>query len=152
MNKAKNPEDIPRLFVENWNDRRADLLAELFEEDADFVNVVGLWWENRADIYKAHNYGLKVIFNNSTLKAGKTKIKMLSENIAVINTRFQLSGQSTKKGIAGDRLNIITFVVRKKGEHWLCVSAQNTDIILGAETYIRTETGELKPIDYRKME
>src|SRR5690606_12944242 len=46
-NTAESPEDVPRLFVENWNDRRADLLAELFEEDADFINVVGLWWENR---------------------------------------------------------------------------------------------------------
>ncbi|HNA92871.1 MAG TPA: hypothetical protein PKZ71_11515 [Chitinophagaceae bacterium] len=44
MNNAQSPEDIPKLFVENWNQRRPDLMAELFEDDADFINVVGLWW------------------------------------------------------------------------------------------------------------
>ena len=54
MNNAQSPEDIPKLFVENWNQRRPDLMAALFEEDADFINVVGLWWNNRNDILKAH--------------------------------------------------------------------------------------------------
>ncbi|HRV51818.1 MAG: hypothetical protein M9940_00295 [Bacteroidetes bacterium] len=59
MNTAQSPEDIPQMFVENWNKRRPDLMAEVFEEDADFINVVGLWWNNRADILKAHDYGLE---------------------------------------------------------------------------------------------
>lgn len=36
-NKAIQPENILRLFVDNWNNRRADLLAELFEEHEDFI-------------------------------------------------------------------------------------------------------------------
>jgi len=59
VNTAQSPEDIPQMFVENWNKRRPDLMAEVFEEDADFINVVGLWWNNRADILKAHDYGLE---------------------------------------------------------------------------------------------
>ena len=82
MNTAARPEDVPRLFVEFWNQRRVDLMAALFDEDADFVNVVGLWWENRQDIFKAHDYGLKVIFKDSTLKVGRVKLKMLAEDVA----------------------------------------------------------------------
>jgi len=76
------------MFVENWNKRRPDLMAEVFEEDADFINVVGLWWNNRADILKAHDYGLKVIFQNSTLQIIRMKTKMLSENSAADRTNY----------------------------------------------------------------
>ncbi len=150
MNQIQQPEDMPRLFVANWNNRRADLLAELFEANADFINVVGLWWENRPAIFKAHAYGLQVIFPNSTLQAGRIKVNQLSEDAAIVHARMQLTGQTAPEGQAGTRHTIFTFVLRRNGTYWLCVSAQNTDIVPGAETYIRTEGGTLRPADYRK--
>jgi len=75
VNKAKSPEDIPKLFVRAWNERSADGIAQL---------------------------------------------------------------------------NLFLFVVYKHGEHWLCVSAQNTDIVAGAETHIRRDDGTLVAVDYRK--
>lgn len=152
MNQLKTPEDIPKSFVENWNKRRPDLMAALFEEDADFINVVGLWWTNRKDIFKAHDYGLKVIFKDSTLEIIKLKTKMLSGESAVVHAKMKLTGQSsTGNDKAGERRTVFTFIVRKKEEgFWWIVSAQNTDIVGGAETFIRTEEGELKPADYRK--
>jgi len=152
MNKAELPEDIPRLFVENWNNRRADLLAELFEEEADFVNVVGLWWEDRRSIFKAHDYGLKVIFKDSTLRSGRIKTKLLADDVAVLHVRMILAGQTPIEKDAGIRQTVFTFVVRKREGFWLCASAQNTDIVAGAETYIRSESGDLRPADYRKKE
>jgi len=150
MDNAAAPEDIPRIFTEAWNARRADRLAALFEEDADFINVVGIWWENRADIEKAHDYGLKVIFNESTLKVGRIKVKPLGNDHAVVHARMRLTGQTPKDGAAGLRHNLFLFVLRKHGNHWLCVSAQNTDIVPGAETHIHNEKGELVAADYRK--
>ncbi len=47
---VKSPEDIPIRFAEAWNERNAENIAELFDEDTDFVNVVGIWWNNRDDI------------------------------------------------------------------------------------------------------
>ena len=150
MNTAERPEDVPRLFVEFWNQRRVDLMAALFDEDADFVNVVGLWWENRADIFKAHDYGLKVIFRDSTLKVGRVKLKMLAEDVAVVHARMTLSGQTDLGDKAHTRRTIFSFTVRRSGDAWYCASAQNTDIVIGAETLIRTASGELRPADYRK--
>ena len=64
---ATRPEQIPSLFAEAWNRRDPDALASLFEDDAEFVNVTGLWWHDRASIRKAHAYGLERIFNESKL-------------------------------------------------------------------------------------
>jgi uncharacterized protein (TIGR02246 family) len=35
------PEDIAAAFAAAWNVRDADAIAALFEDDAEFVNVVG---------------------------------------------------------------------------------------------------------------
>lgn len=50
------PESVPIILVEAWNDRDPDRLASVFEEDAEFVNVTGLWWHDRESIRKAHAY------------------------------------------------------------------------------------------------
>src|SRR5690606_10485176 len=65
---VKTPEDLPRLFAEAWNRRDPDALASLFELDAEFVNVTGIWWHDRDAIRKAHAYGLSRIFPESTLR------------------------------------------------------------------------------------
>lgn len=150
MEAALLPEDIPRLFCLAWNAKRATDLAKLFTEDADFVNVVGIWWENRTDIFKAHDYGLRVIFNDSTLSVGRIKVKQLGDEIAVVHARMRLSAQTPVGGVAGLRQTLFIFVVQKKGNIWQCVSAQNTDIVAGAETHIRDEQGHLTPVNYKK--
>lgn len=151
MKVALTPDEIPLRFKEAWNARNAEWIAQLFEDEADFVNVVGIWWEKKDDIREAHDYGLKVIFHQSTLKLGKVKVKMLAEDIAVIHARMRLSGQTLKGSPTGIRQNLFLFVVRKSGDRWICVSAQNTDIVAGAETNMRDEQGNLVPIDYRKV-
>lgn len=67
-----------------------------------------------------------------------------------VHVRMRLSGRSDLDGKAGTRRTVFSFVVRKSEAGWLCVSARNTDIVSGAETYIRTESGELVPADHRK--
>ncbi|MEK6481124.1 SgcJ/EcaC family oxidoreductase [Catalinimonas sp. 4WD22] len=150
--KADSPESIPQIFVEAWNQRDAVKLASIFDEDAEFINVTGLWWHNRKDIEKAHDYGLRTIFNESALKLIQTKVRYLTEGIAVVQAKMRLSGQTPTDKVSdpGVRRNIFTFVLHRSGEQWSVASAQNTDIIPNMETHVRDEEGQLKPVDYRK--
>ncbi|WPP49866.1 YybH family protein [Catalinimonas niigatensis] len=150
--EADSPERIPKIFVEAWNQRDAAKLASLFDEDAEFINVTGLWWHNRAAIEKAHDYGLRAIFKQSRLKLVQTKVKFLSEKIAVVQAKMKLSGQTPTDEVKnpGTRRNIFTFIVHQSGGKWTCASAQNTDIVPNMETHVRDEKGQLKAVDYRK--
>lgn len=150
--KATEPEDIPALFVEAWMKREANMLASLFAEDAEFVNVVGLWWHNRDDIREAHAYGFEKIFGESDLVLRETKVKYLDENAAVVHARMRLKNQTAKGDVKTPSLrqNIFSFVVQKRGDNWICVSAHNTDIVPGAETNIIDEEGNFKSVSYRK--
>ncbi|QBQ41252.1 SgcJ/EcaC family oxidoreductase [Sphingobacterium psychroaquaticum] len=151
IENAVVPADVPRLFAAAWNERRADKIADLFVPDADFINVVGIWWENKVDIQKAHEYGLTAIFGESHLTLGKVKVKMLSSEIAVVHARFRLAGQRGHGQSAGLRQNLFLFVIQRLQDRWLAVSAQNTDIVIGAETNIRRADGTLVPTDYRPL-
>lgn len=146
------PENIPALFVDAWNRRDPAALAALFEADADFVNVVGIWWEDREAIRQAHAYGLTRIFQQSTLRLGRVKLRQLSDDIAVVHARMSLSGQTAADGVPvpGVRHNLFSFVAHRTAQGWRCVSAHNTDIVPGMETRLVDADGQLRPVDYRR--
>lgn len=146
------PESIPAIFVEAWNRRDPETLASLFDEDAEFVNVVGLWWHDRASIRRAHAYGLERIFNHSMLRLGTVRVKWLADEIAVVHARMILSGQTPAAGVTnpGTRTSIFSFVVHRNSEGWSCASAQNTDIVPGMETNIVDDEGGFWSVDYRE--
>ncbi len=146
----EKPEDIPRLFAEAWNARDAHALASLFVEDADFVNVVGLWWDNRDDIERAHRYGLKTFFRKTEIAARRVKVRLVSDDLAIIHTRWKLEGQLDKQGRRLDaRFAIMVFVAQRKHCGWAVLAAQNTDIVPGAETNVVSD-GEMRAVDYLK--
>ncbi|HSJ15639.1 MAG TPA: SgcJ/EcaC family oxidoreductase [Longimicrobiales bacterium] len=145
------PESVPTVFAEAWNRRDPDTLAALFDEDAEFVNVTGLWWHDRETIRKAHAYGLTRIFGESTLGVAEVRVKQLAPEIAVVHARMTLTGQSPAGdvGAPGPRRNIFSFVVHRTRDGWRCASAHNTDVVPGAETNIMDEAGRLRGVSYR---
>ena len=147
---ASRPEEIPSMFTEAWNRRDPDSLASLFEDDAEFVNVTGLWWHDRESIRKAHAYGLERIFNASTLSIDETRVKQLSHDVAVVHARMTLSGQTPigKVKRPGSRTNVFSFVARRVGDVWLCASAHNTDVVPNMETNIVDDEGSFRAANY----
>ncbi len=144
-----HPEDMPHAFARAWMARDAPALAALFAPDADFVNVVGLWWESAADIQTAHAYGLDTFFRDSSLRIGRVKCRHIGGAAAVVHARLTLTGQIGKNGdTAAPRRTILTTVLERRAEGWIALAAQNTDIIPGAETFEATGS-TLTPRDYR---
>lgn len=148
---AREPGQIPHLFAEAWNAYDALSLANLFDAEAEFVNVVGLWWHDREAIFKAHDYGLKKIFDQSTLRVRQVKVNLITPEVALVHARMQLSGQTPQGSVKvpGRRQNIFSFVAKKEPDGWVILSAHNTDIVPGKETHIVDEQGELQTADYR---
>lgn len=128
-----SPADIPALFARAWNARDPDALASLFDEDAEFVNVTGLCWHDRESIRKAHASRLERV-DGSTLAPGETKVKLLSPEVAVVHARMTRSGEAPAVTGTGPRTTIVSFVVHRAGDRWLCASAHNTDLMPDQET------------------
>jgi len=150
-NPLPDPEKMPEAFVAAWMDRDAEQLAGYFTEDADFVNVVGLWWHDREAIWKAHDYGLRVIFPESHLTVRQVRSRYIGQEVAIIQARFRLSGQAArhKQEEPGIRFTVFTFVMQQFQKGWLCVTAHNTDQQAGKETNMVDPEGHIRPVDYR---
>ena len=148
--RAGTPDVIPRLFVEAWNRRDPDALASLFDLDAEFVNVTGLWWHDRTSIRKAHAYGLERIFNESALAIDDVRVRRLSDDIALVHAKMTLTGQSAVASIAhpGARTTIFSFIVHREAEQWTCASAHNTDVIPNMETNVVGDDGTFRAANY----
>lgn len=146
-----HPDELPKRWVQAWNERNAEVLANLFVEDAEFVNVVGLWWHDRHAIWKAHDYGLKVIFKDSFLELRKVSTRMITDRVALVHARMKLSGQTAFGDVRepSDRKNLFSFILEKRAKGWVCISAHNTDIIPGKETNLINKSGVAKAVDYR---
>jgi uncharacterized protein (TIGR02246 family) len=138
-----SPEDIPVLFARAWNDRNPDALACLFDEDAEFVNATGVCWHDRESIRKAHADGRERAFNNSTLAAGETKVKLLSPRVAVVHAQMTLAGEEPAGTVtqSGPRSTIVSFVLHRSGDRWLCASAHKTDVLPSTDTNVIAEAG-----------
>ena len=146
------PESLAHAFAEAWTAGDARAITALFEPDAEFVNVVGLWWHSRDEIERAHAYGLARLFPGSTLRVTATRTKTLAEDVAVVHARMRLTGQAPIAGVEapGVRTTVFSFVVRRDAAGaWRCASAHNTDVVAGMETHVRDEAGVLRPADGR---
>ena len=148
----ETPEAVVRGWEDAWNRADADALADLFAEDAEFVNVVGLWWHDRANIRGAHAFGFARIFPGSRITMDEPRVRLLGTDAAVVQSRWHLVGQVTPDGEpAGDRDGILTFVLERRLGGWITVAAQNTDIEPGAQTHLNEPTGS-SGVHYRKRE
>ncbi len=142
------PEDFPKAFTDAWHTRDGRLIAALFSEDADFVNVTGIWWRSREAIAKAHDTALKSFFSETRLNPGTVRTRTLGTGHAIVHCRFHLTGQRAPDGSTAEaRTTLLVFVLERTPDGWQAVCAQNTDVVPGAETYVNT--GTLSPVDYR---
>ena len=148
MTGVAEPEAFPTAFRDAWMARDGAAIGALFAEDADFVNVVGIWWEDRAAIARAHGYALGSFFADTRLSLGRIKVRRMGD-VAVVHARVRLTGQRAPDGTeAGARTAILTFVLERCDGGWVGVAAQNTDVVPGAETLVAGAEG-LSPGDYR---
>ena len=144
------PDDMPGAFAAAWMARDAAALARLFAPDADFVNVTGLHWRDRAAIERAHAYALGSFFAGTTLSVRRTSLRALGPDAAVVHARMRLTGQTGPDGTpSGPRMTEVVFVLARSETRWHCVAAQNTEVVPGAETFEATTDG-LTPRDYRQ--
>ena len=142
-------EAVARAFFDRWNAGDADGLAALFAEDADFVNVVGLWWRTRRAIRKAHAYGFERIFRGAELSITDLKVRVLSPDVHIVHTVSTLTGQTGPDGKpAGPRIAVISMVAERRDTGFVIVSAHNTDRIEGADTQVAEAAG-LRAASYR---
>lgn len=121
---------VGAALVDDWNRHDMKSFASLFTEDAQFVNVIGLWWHSRAEIQKAHEALHATRMRMSHLVASESVVHLLSPEVAVLLQQWQLTGDTGIDGVTLPmRRGVMSLVTVKAGGQWHIASAQNTDIV-----------------------
>jgi uncharacterized protein (TIGR02246 family) len=132
MTQEKNVTRVIESFAESWNRHDMNAFAELFAKDAEFVNVVGLWWKGREEIKAAHEFTHRTLFKNSRLTVAEVFTRFPVPKIAIARCRWNLEGHVTPDGAPlPERNGILLNVLLKNNNRWLIIDSQNTDIIQG---------------------
>jgi uncharacterized protein (TIGR02246 family) len=123
---------VVRSFAECWNRHDMDAFARLFAPDAEFVNVVGLWWKGRDEIKHAHELTHAAMFKDSRLTFGDVAVRFPASDFAIARTRWRLEGHVSPTGeVLPRRDGILVNVLARDGDIWSIIDSQNTDIIEG---------------------
>lgn len=119
-------------FADAWNRHDMEALAGLFATDAEFVNVVGLWWKGREEIRRAHEVTHAGMFKNSRLTILDTSVRFPLPRLAIARSHWRLEGHVGPEGQAlPPRTGILLNVLAMDGKMWAIIDSQNTDIMEG---------------------
>nr|WP_282447879.1 SgcJ/EcaC family oxidoreductase [Micrococcus sp. JXJ CY 30] len=100
--RPAGPAAVAEAFAAAWNAADADALADLFAEDADFVNVVGVWWTRRRQIRVNHALGFRWMFAASRLVLGQVRVRELGD-VAVVHAPWTMTGADRARRRRGRR-------------------------------------------------
>jgi uncharacterized protein (TIGR02246 family) len=133
--EAAAVQGVAAAFVDDWNRHDMKSFAGLFAGDAQFVNVIGLWWHGRAEIQAQHEALHATRMRLSHLVATETVVHVLRSDVAVVYMRWQLTGDTGIDGVTlPARRGVMSLVTVEEGGNWRIVSAQNTDMISAQNT------------------
>ena len=123
----RSAEEFPRRFAALWAARDAAGIAELTDENAEFLSLTGGWAEGRQAIEALLRDELAGSFSRSRLVTGKTRLRPLGPGASVLHQRFVLSGLVDADGRDLGRLAaMLTAVLTARNNGWQAVSLQFT--------------------------
>src|SRR5271167_2178398 len=123
-----------------WNGGDGAGFAEAFAEEADFIHILGGYYNGRAAIEAGHRMIFGTIYKGSTVRYSVEKIRFVRPDVAVVSVRQYL--QFYEDGAARELQARPLLVLEKKDGLWQIVTLQNTRITeAGAPPKGRSDAG-----------
>ena len=135
---TKNQEAVQAVvaaFDKAMNDKDATALSNVFHEDGDFVNVIGMTAHGRKAIEQFHRPlfegdGTKGIpsFKNAVFKVTETRIRFIRPDVASVDVIWTQSGSTLDGKDRGLRRGLMNWVATKEGNKWGVAVMHNMDL------------------------
>jgi uncharacterized protein (TIGR02246 family) len=142
---ASDQEEIRAVvmgFFKAWNRHDMKAFAELFSDDADWINIVGMHWRGKKAVVKAHEVFHRTIFRNTDMTPTGVGIRVVTSEVAIAVVTLK-AGEFTApdgKQMAGtqDRLSVI--LVKGEGG-WRITHGHNTVVDPSAQPFDPVNSG-----------
>lgn len=112
-----------------WNSHNMKALDEVFREDAEFINVVGMHWRGRPAIIAAHAAFHATIFKDVGMKTDEIALRPLGADIVIaVVTQTQDTFTTPSGEVVQKHQNKLSYVFTKAGGDWRIAHGQNVRI------------------------
>jgi uncharacterized protein (TIGR02246 family) len=123
-------------LIASWNNHDYSTMAAYATEDADWVNIVGMWWKNRKEVQFAHQAYHEVMFKNVTLTKNSAHLRQITPDVIIAHLNTKVGAFTTPGGHQkpeADNMSLLVFV--KKGRKWLLTAGENVEIVDDAKKH-----------------
>ncbi len=116
------------LLHEEWNNHDMASYTSHMTEDVQWVNVSGVWWKGKAEVFGTLDRYHKTIFKDRKLyPAEKLAIRQIAPSVIVSTMINPADAYTNSSGITQPQTrNVLTLVWVKREDKWLITQAQNT--------------------------
>ncbi len=128
--KVNADEDAIRAIalgvIERFNKHEASPPSS-YTQDADFVNVYGVWMRGATEIQRGRKSENAVVLKDAKITLLDLNIRFIRSDVAIVHQTHDLSGKRTSSGdpLPVERQINTRILVKERGK-WLTTSFQNT--------------------------
>lgn len=120
---------VAKDYETRWNKHDMDAFAELFTDDADWVNVVGMVWRGKPEIMKAHRAFHETNFKDRSVYLDEMTVRFIRPDVAVAIAKWKVDGFTAPDGRQFDKgLNVSMLMFTKQNNRWLIASGENVTV------------------------
>lgn len=123
-NDEQNLRDIVRGLEAAWNSGDSAAWAEFFADDADFIHILGGYFNGRTTIERGHRAIFDTIYKGSTNKFTVNKVRFINSDVAVVFLIAEL--KVAREGLPPMLHARPTLVAQRTTSGWKIVTFQNT--------------------------
>ncbi len=117
-------------LADAWNRNDMTAYASFLTEDCDWVNIVGMHWQGKQAVMKAHTVYLSTMFLGVAQETLESSIAEIAPNVALVVLTIKMGDFTDPTGkVEKEMHDRMTYVVVKQSdERWLIRAARNTTI------------------------
>ena len=127
---------VVAAFDKAMNAKDAAALSSVFNEDGDFVNVIGMTAHGRKAIEQFHRPlfegdGTKGIpsFKNAVFKVAETRIRFIRPDVASVDVIWTQTGSTLEGKDRGLRRGLMSWIATKEQGKWGVAVMHNMDLL-----------------------
>jgi uncharacterized protein (TIGR02246 family) len=120
---------VAKDYETRWNKHDMNAFADLFTDDAEWVNVVGMVWRGKAEIMKAHRAFHETDFKNRSVYVDDLTVRFIRPDVAVAIAKWKVDGFTAPDGRQFDKgVDVSTLVFAKQNGKWLIASGERVTV------------------------
>jgi len=128
-NNEHGVEAAIRTFETGWNRHDIEVMFQVFTSDAEWVNVVGMWWRGLADVKRAHRLYHETVFANTPFTIDAIHVRSVTPDTAIAVVRWSKGSFVPPDGKPRPPgKDMMSLVLVKQAGRWLIAAGHNTTI------------------------